>query len=175
MIEDEASDELIEWINKRNVNIRKLLKKLTFQEEMVVHAALDQARLFNLTTFYRVKTMSAKHTAERKRDLIKAKIGLLVRASGKKTTEAYIKERVEKNSRYQKALAAYHLAVEEETFARMLVDSFEMRMSAIKVVAQMSGYESVVEKRLKDRAAELGQTHERIRKKYHDDDSDDPS
>ena len=32
MIEDEASDELIEWINKRNVNISKLLKKLTFQE-----------------------------------------------------------------------------------------------------------------------------------------------
>jgi len=164
------NDDELRRILRRKVSIERLLKKLDFAEEMVVQAAIDQPTLYRRATVYRVQKMEQRINAETNLDLIRSKIGLLKRdrIDKKDRTETLIKDMVTRTPRYLNAKEKFNRATVEEQFAKMLIDAFEQRMQAIWVVAKMAAVEISIDKRMKEKAEELGEAYEQIRRKYGD-------
>ncbi len=161
-------DEELQAILDRRVDVRRLLRRLEFTEETVINAALTQAKLYKQASIYRVQKLAQRTNAETKLDLVKAEVALRKREAidKKDRTETEIKDMVALNPKHRIARRKLNNAVVEEQFAKMLVDAYDMRMQAIRVVAQMAAVDISLDKRMKERAEELGRAYEQIGRKY---------
>lgn len=161
----------------RKVDLTELLENLEFTEEDVARAALMQPKLYYNAGRLRMQKLHEKNSAEVRLDLIKYSLTLKIRERDsaipkekgvrvEKKTEGHLKEIVSRNVKYRECLADFNKAAEEESFARMMLEAYEMRMQAIKVIANVAGMEHAVEKQLRAKADELNAANRNIRRKY---------
>lgn len=161
-------DKELRNILKVRVNVRRLIKRLAFTEETAVDAALSQAKLYKSAAVYRVQKLAQRVNAETNYDMTKAQVANIKRAriDKKNRTETEIKDLVARNPKCRAALEEFNQATIEEQFAKMLVDSYDQRMQSLHVVAKLVAGDYSVERRMRDKAEELGRAYENIGRKY---------
>jgi len=153
---------------QKPVNVKSLLRRLAISEETMVSDAVDQSILFSKAARYRVQTLHSKNEAEAQLDLMKAQIAIRIHEREEKITETKVKYLFTKNRKYQEALSKYNQAMEEEVFAKLLCEAFDMRLWCLKIVAETSGMERAVEKKMKEQQERLVNQDRRIKEKYAD-------
>ena len=152
---------------KDGIDLQKLLDNLDFTEEEVISAAQAQAKLYVEAVRYRVQKMRKRNAAETALDVMKSELSMRIRKnSDEKKTEGHIKDMVNGNKTYQEAINSYNRSMEEEEFAKRLLDAYEQRMQALRIVSSVMGFEVGIEKRMSERAAELSKTKQALKEKY---------
>ena len=153
-----------------NLSIDQILELIDFEDEEVEHAARTLPKLFLEAARYRIRVLRKRQDMEQKLDAAKVDAAIYARTeaadSGTKITEGMVKEAVDSNDevRAQSAAVAKYRSLEE--FAKLVVECFRYKKSAIQVVASLAGAEAAVEryfdavqskeglKNLRDRARE---------------------
>ena len=142
-----------DFLNEK-VNFKELIEALDVDEMDVITAAKNQAVLYLRAARYRVKKMRARVKAKSFLEAIEAEKALLIRnrdtEKKAKKTESNIKQLVLRHPEVQKAIKALSQAEEEEELAKRLLDAYDHRGKAIRIVADLMGYEVSVEKRMSD-------------------------
>lgn len=163
-------DDELQDILDRSVNIKRLLKRLAFTEETVIDAALNQAKLYKEAGRFRVQKLAQRVNAETTFELLKARVAGIKRdrIAKKDRTETEIKDMVVSNPKVRRAKDKFDRAQVEEYFAKMLLEAYDQRMRSIWVVAHMAAVDISVEKRMREKAEELGKAYEQIGRKYDD-------
>jgi hypothetical protein len=133
-----------------DLSIDQILDQVDFEDEEVEHAARTLPKCFFEAARYRVRILRKRQMLEQKLDAsrVDAAIATRHRAStgGTKITEAGIKEVVEGDEDVRTNVAAVKDAQQLEEFAKLLVECFRMKKSAVQVVASLAGAERAVER-----------------------------
>lgn len=154
------------------VNLKKLIAKIAFDADLLEKAALEQPGLYLEASRYRTLKMRKKARAFLQRDMIKAELGLQYRRKskdGEKLREGEIKDSALLDPKSRAAQEAADRAVEEEEWAKGLVEVFRQRLSVLKVVADIRNAEMASEIRhAKEQMATAGMRRaaERVREKF---------
>lgn len=123
------------------VSLEDLLERLSFSEEGVQYAALDQAKLYMAAATYRVKKMRTRQEAESSLENLRVDFSLRVRAKykGQKgVTERYLTDLVEANQSLRGAKERASKAKRGEEWAKLLLEAYEHRRGSLKVLAQFA-------------------------------------
>lgn len=124
---------------------KDLLGQLPVLDENILAEAVRQPLLFVEAARYRVQKMRKRALAGAKLEAERARIALKIRnkknAQGDKMTEGALKERLETSPLIQNLRRASDAAYEEEEWAKLILEAYRQRNSAIKVVAEAETYE----------------------------------
>jgi len=154
---------------KEKSDFRELLRGLDVDETDVVTAAKTQAGLYLKTARYRVQKMRARVKAESRLDGLRSEKALIIRRRNQekkiKMTESNVKELLLKNPQIQAAMAELEQTIEEEELGKRLLDAYDHRGKAIRVVADLIGYETTVERKMGDYQA-LADLKAKLKTKY---------
>lgn len=124
------------------VDIRRLLRKLDFQDTEIVAAAQEQGLLFFEASKLRSQKYRLRMNREAAVDLVKSEVLLAEKAAlieaGESFTMGSLHARVVVNPEYQKATRRLRMAIEEEEAAKLLLDAFKHRRDALKVVLEQN-------------------------------------
>ncbi len=151
------------------VDIEELLDKLDFANENVDNEAMAQPTWFKKAIVNRFQTMQERNRSESKLDGLRSKLYLIIkRKDEEKKTESYIKEIINRNKKYRAAVEEFNRATEYEELAKRVIDAYEMKMQAMRVVSQMLGAEAGVNRRMEKRAEELNSTRKKLKDRYRD-------
>lgn len=162
-------------MRKSTIDLDALLERLEFTQENIIEATLEQTKLHHQAAMYRVQAYYAKTEAEMKLELRKASCALRIRRQedekkkGERKTETYIKELITKDTNYQIAVTRLNRATRKEMFAKLLLETFEMRMQCIRVITQVTGMERAVESAMKKKTEELDRAHKNMKGRYDND------
>lgn len=162
------------------INLQRLVSKLDFPEDQLERANQEQATLFLEAARYRVQKMRTRLQAESESEVVHAEWGIYHRARARRKaaedkkhrgaiTESYIKEKVTTEKDVSKAANRFISAKVEEEWAKLLIEAYYMRGSAIKVFAELRTTEmaaEIKEQRRKEQSADLRKVRESVEKKY---------
>jgi len=129
-----------------------LIKNLEFAEEEVASAATSQAKFFIEASRYSVSKMRELMRADAALTEARAECAIEIRnqgvqPNGKPVTDSYIAEQIDLNPDVAKAKAEADMARAANEFARLLLEAYRMRSSAIKVLAEILGAEAASDAR----------------------------
>lgn len=118
-----------------------LLERLAFAQEETEDAALEQAKLYMGAVTYRIQKMRSRQEAEMHVDNLRVDLSLKMRfkykSAGKKgVTERAIQEMVERYPDLRAAVAVLAKTKRLEEWSKGLLEAYEHRRSAIRVLAQ---------------------------------------
>lgn len=158
-----------------DIDLGKLLKKLTLEDTTIVPDSLEQPSLFLEAGRLRVQKMRARVSAEMELKLAKAQVYLDARkgaeAAGTKATETTLDNQVLVNPKVRKLATRFTVAQEEEEFADLLVQAYRMRRDALRILADMAQVELSLaqgQARRASQTAGLEEAKEKLRGKYRD-------
>jgi len=124
------------------VDIKRLLRKLDFQDTEVVAAAQEQSILFFEASKLRTQKARIRMNREAIVDLVKSEVLLSERATlmeaGESFTMGSLNAQVTVHSDYQKATRRLRMAIEEEEAAKLLLDAYKHRRDALKIVLEQN-------------------------------------
>lgn len=154
----------------REVDLRKLVKRLDILDENVIRHAEEQPHLYLRAARFRARKQHELIEADRKLDLAKAEASLKLRKAdrdGKPRTEAYYKELVLQDSRVRKYQKRYNAAVVADEFAKQLLEAYRQRAQSIRIIGSVMGAEALSEIRFgeSDKARKM---KEKIKAHYRD-------
>jgi hypothetical protein len=135
------------------VNLGELIDKLDFSEENIIRANREQPSLFLEASRYRVKKLRSRIQAESKYEMQQSKSSLFLRSLKKKgergaITEGYIKDKVRVRPKVVVARKKFDNAQAHEEWAKLLLEAYRQRGSAIKTLAENLGAEANAQARL---------------------------
>lgn len=149
------------------VSLEELLERLSFPEEGLQQAVLEQAKLFMEAADFRIAKMRAYQGAKRELDGAKTQISLRLRAKyavpqkGKKAlTERHLTDLVEQTQTVKVASAALDKAERLEEWAKLLLEAYRQRRDSLKIMAQFAYVEENFRVGVGDRMKE---TRERLK------------
>lgn len=153
------------------VDLRDLIKNMDFTEETLVDAMLNQAGLLLQASYYRVDKMRARMKTEARLSETTTRIALNIRSENAevKITEANVRELTEANSEVQTANRIYNEAKAMEEWAKLIIDSYQMRGSMAKALVQLLGAEAAMESgfiRAEMERLGLGRLKDAVRKRF---------
>lgn len=130
-----------------NVNVQDLITNISFTEETLAQALLDQPKFFLDASRYRIAKMKTRMQAESRLNQIQTETAVKVRAGAqdRKITEKHIQEQVARNANVKAAQVKYDEAKLLEEWAKLLLDSFRERGSMAKALISLIGAEAAVE------------------------------
>lgn len=124
------------------VSVKELVDHLAFAQEETETAALEQAKLFMAAATYRVQRMKDRQEAEAALDDARTDRGLSLRrknAGAKKAlTEKFLSDLVDSDSAVRDVRNKALEARRKEEWAKLLLDAYEHRRSAIKTLVQFA-------------------------------------
>jgi len=133
-----------------DLSVDQILDQVDFEDEEVEHAARTLPKCFLEAARYRIRILRKRQGLEQKLDASRVDAAISARAnaygSGTKITEAGIKELVEGDEVVRANVAVVKDAQQLEEFAKLLVECFRMKKSAVQVVASLAGAERAVER-----------------------------
>ncbi len=133
-----------------DLTIDQILEEIDFEDEEVEHAARTLPKCFLEAARYRIRILRKRQGLEKNLDASRVDIAMAARSnaatSGTKITEAGIKELVESDEDVRVNVAAVKNAQQLEEFAKLVVECFRMKKSAVQVVASLAGAERAVER-----------------------------
>lgn len=127
------------------MKVTALIDKLSFAEEALAQALLEQAMLLMEASRYRVRKMRARLAADADFNRMCAEVSLMLRRSEKKRTEGYIRDVVTASPRIRKAKQLLDEAKVSEEAAKMLLDAYHARGSMAKALVELIGAQAAVE------------------------------
>ncbi len=153
------------------VDLPKLLDALSFTDEEVGDAALEQAKLYLEAARYRIQCLRNKNAKTSAAEVTQATAELAVRRrlkeEGDKVTEGQVKAIALKKPSVQEALAAQMDAEEEDEFSKLLLEAFRQRRAAIETIQYLMGSEVAAAKLFSGEVSDkLKSLREGLRKKY---------
>lgn len=144
------------------VSLQDLLDRLSFAEEGLQQAALEQAKLFMAAASYRINRMKDRQEAESKYEDLRVSRSLKLRmkylTGGKKSvTEKHINDLIDHDQEIRDARDEVLKAKRREEYSKLLLDSYDHRRSSIKVLAQFAYVEDSMKlgESLKDKRERL--------------------
>lgn len=146
------------------VSLEDLLERLSFTEETVQQAAMEQAKLFQAAATYRIKKMKTRQEAEARYDDTRISRGIKIRTAGEKKTEKHLTDLIDRDPDVRAARDKLYEAKRLEEYSKLLLDAYEHRRSAIKVIAQFAYVEDGMAK--VGGAEKLRSTSDRLRKQF---------
>lgn len=124
---------------------RRLIELLAVVDEDILAEAIRQPTLMVQASRYRVAKMRDRAQAIARLDAARAELALKIRnkkdAAGRKMTEGALKERLELSPTIRRLREESDRAYEGEELAKLILESFRQRNSAIKIVADVRVYE----------------------------------
>ncbi len=133
-----------------DLSVDQILDQVDFEDEEVEHAARTLPKCFLEAARYRIRVLRKRQGLEQKLDASRVDAAIAARArasaSATKITEAAIKEIVEGDEDVRANVAAVKDSQQLEEFAKLLVECFRMKKSAVQVVASLAGAERAVER-----------------------------
>lgn len=149
------------------LNVQSLVESLPIVSENILEEAAIQPLLFLNAARYRVATMKLRSRASIDLDSFRSKVARTIRKQkdkmGQKVTEGTIREIVETHSQVRQKWEAYEEAIEREELAKLVMEAFRMRSSAIKIIAEANMYEGA------ETGSELSKImHKKLAKKAHE-------
>jgi len=154
------------------VNVNSLIEALDFAEENIVKANREQPSLFLEASRYRVKKMRARIQKESAYEMQQSQASLILRklkVKGNSITEGYIRDKVRVRPSVIEAKNEYDDSLSNEEWAKLLLEAYRQRASAIKTLAEILGAEANAQARLARRDAEMigfDKLKEKVRKRY---------
>lgn len=127
------------------VDLKKLIAELDFSQEGVAQAMLNQPKLLLDASYYRVEKMKARLRAEAYLDQARVSAAINARATLEKVTENGVIEQVGNSPEVIAARKAFDEARAMEEWAKLVIDSYQMRGSMLKAYAQLLGAEAALE------------------------------
>lgn len=120
---------------------QELIDKLAIIDENILAEAAKQPILFVEAARYRVEKMRERARATAEFETWEAELGLAIRAkyktSDNKLTETAIKAKIRKHSGTKKRDKELQDSYAEEELAKLILDAYRMRKSAIQVISDM--------------------------------------
>ena len=128
-----------------DVTLEDLLDRLSFSEENVQSAVLEQAKLFFSAADYRIKKMRKYQEAKARLEQIRIHESLKLREKnsnpekGKKAlTEKYLSDLVEQKQIIKEARAQLDQSERLEEWAKLLLEAYRQRRDSLRVYAQFA-------------------------------------
>lgn len=120
----------------------ELIEKLGVIDENIMAESVRQPLLFVDAARYRVVKMRKRAQVGAQLEYERSRIATQLRNKkgkdgDKKVTEGAIKELIEQNEKIRDLRSQSDRAYEEEEFAKLLLEAFRQRNSAIKIIAEM--------------------------------------
>lgn len=151
----------------------ELIAKLDFSEEQVAASLLNQPTLLLKASHYRVQKLRNRMQAEADYDKASAECALRVRAQSEgKITEAYIKETVATDADVLLAQRKYNETKAAEEWAKLLIESYQMRGSMLKALVQLLGAAAASESgflRAEMERLGMGKLADKVRARFEED------
>ena len=133
-----------------DLTIDEILEEIDFEDEEVEHAARTLPKCFLEAARYRIRILRKRQGLEQTLDASRVDAAMAARQTASETstkiTEVGIKEVVESNEGVRGNVAAVKNAQQLEEFAKLVVECFRMKKSAVQVVASLAGAERAIEK-----------------------------
>ena len=133
-----------------DLTIDEILEEIDFEDEEVEHAARTLPKCFLEAARYRIRILRKRQELEQTLDASRVDAAMAARAKAyrdtTKITEVAIKEIVESDNDVRVNVAAVKNAQQLEEFAKLVVECFRMKKSAVQVVASLAGAERAIEK-----------------------------
>jgi len=155
------------------IDLEQLIGQLDFAEENLIQANREQPNLFLEASRYRVKRMRARIQAETAYEMRQAESSIFLRSLKKKgdgsITEKYISDKVKLRPRVIKARDKFDKAQAYEEWAKLVLETFRQRGSAIKTLAEILGAEANAQARLARKDLEMEgfeKLKKAVRKRY---------
>ena len=155
------------------VSLQDLLDRLAFTEEETASAAMEQGKLFMAAADFRIRRMHRRQTAEMALDNLRVDWSLHLRKKkkGEKgVTERYLNDLVEKSSEVRTAKEEAAKAKRDEEWAKHLLEAYEHRRTALKILAQFAFLEDTSTAR--HETERLAQKRERLKRALGRDEED---
>lgn len=153
--------------------LEELLEGLDFNEASILEAERGQAKLFERAARYRVGKMRVRARAEMVHSVAQAEASLFLRrefaGKGEKLTETYLEQLLITRDDIKAAHEALMVAKEEEEYAKLLLEAYQMKRDGMRAVAQvLVGELSFSNRQLADAAmaTSLEKVKEKLRAKY---------
>ncbi len=158
---------------RSKVDLDTLVKSLDFIDEEVADAAKRQPAFLLVAGIYRVRKMRKKQRREAKLKLYRAQKAKQIRTDlselGQRVTDKQVEERLSRSKTIIELTRLLEEAEQEEEFAKLLLDSWRMRGSSLKIVADLVGAEVYVSRRMDGSdgsETELARIRKKIKEKY---------
>lgn len=153
------------------VDLTELIKEMDFNQETLVDAMLNQAGLMLKASYYRVDKMRVRMRAEAQLNDTTTEVALGIRAENTevKITEGYVRELTNGSAEVQAAQKAYDEAKAMEEWAKLIIDSYQMRGSMCKALVSLLGAEVAAESgflRAEMERLGMGKLKEAVKKRY---------
>lgn len=130
------------------LKVERLIQNLKVLDTNIIAEAVRQPSLFMKAADYRVSKMRARASIGARLDYERAHTATKFRNAkysgdedAKKLTEASIKERVDASPVIRRLREKNDRAYEREELSKLLVEAYRQRNSAIKIVAEIQGFE----------------------------------
>lgn len=122
------------------LGLKDLLDNLTFDEEEVQTAAMNQPKLFMAAATFRIGKMKKRQRAEAKHDDLRTDkaIKLRVLKAQVKMTEKQIGELVDRDPDIRIARNEVDDAKRHEEWSKLLLEAYDNRRASIKVLTQFA-------------------------------------
>lgn len=123
------------------MELKELVARLTFPEESLSVAVLEQAMLFLQASNYRIKKMKMRQQAEAEAEELRAGLSIAYRnkdaqAQKKKSmTERYLADLLDRSPKMRVAKAKLALAERGEEWSKLLLEAYRQRRDSLKVLA----------------------------------------
>lgn len=122
-----------------------LIEQLSVIDENINAEAVRQPALFMDAVRLRVACMRRRAQAEAELESFVMRRSLVIRtqsAGKERATEGFIKARVHKHPKFKQYQSALIDAQAEEELAKLLLEAYRQRNSAIKILAESQNYEA---------------------------------
>jgi hypothetical protein len=158
---------------EREVNVKRLVDKLSFDLENFEQANLEQPKLYLEAGRYRTWAVLEKGRAEVRLETGMAKYGLELRErkSDRGLTEKAIAEMVASSKDIVKLKQRVYMAKATDEWARQLLEAYNQRLEVLKNITKIRSGEMATELRsVKEKAAvdTMRRTQERARRELED-------
>ncbi len=155
-----------------DMTISQILNHVDFADEEVEDAARTLPKCLLEAVKYRVRVMRKRMEKGRSLDVARVNVAQKIRAtakrSGDKVTEGGVKELVELSPTVNKYQLEMIKLVELEEFAKLVLECFRYKKTAITVVADMTNAEAAILRyhEAGDAKSKLGTLQKQARDKY---------
>lgn len=154
---------------EKEIDIDKLIRRLSYSDEQVTEAARKQGILFLDAAIFRTQLMKRRQRIEAKLKELRSTLASTVRDrltdSGQRVTDKAVEEVINKNVRVNKLESKLASYIRYEEGAKLLLEAYRMRSASFKTVTDMLGAEIYLQRRLEGKDTNLMNVRDSIKEK----------